>query len=447
MIDTYDTLVLEDGSAVNEVLSFADHVAWAGHAALYRAALNVDGSATNINEGDVVPQVTVNWGRLSYLNTTEDETGPIETFPETGPGGSGDEIITYFQDFFGLTEREVVTLMGVHTFGGGRRSASGYAGMWTQSKNQFNTDYQLQLIFPLPLFCVAASCEYFSEAGDNKNSLDSSNLVDMQTCSVDNNPEDDDRCNGWEQVKIAGFDGAAPKFQWRHSCHHYNADGDNDPDTVEGCTHMMLNIDMGLYRDLDGHICTAEDELNGVTATLNRTCVEGMIKSYSDATCESNKATQRVLATCFDLRISSSNFLEDDAADFEGWIEDFAPLFDMLLSYNLTGNPTLKTLTQPAPSTAPSATPSSTPSSTPTLSVAPTPTPSDVPSAAPTTCEDSIQWQYEYATDDDNTIIYKRCKKINRLVADGDASACSTVGIDSTTASESCRKTCNTCSM
>ena len=99
LIDTYDTLLLEDGIAVNEVLSFADHVAWAGHAALYRAALNVDGSANRIDDGDIVPEVTVNWGRLSYLNTTADETGPIESFPATGPGGSGDELISYFPHF------------------------------------------------------------------------------------------------------------------------------------------------------------------------------------------------------------------------------------------------------------------------------------------------------------------------------------------------------------
>ena len=420
LIDTYATVQLADGTAVNQVLSFADHVAWAGHAALYRSALAVDGTATKIDENDVVPEIPVKWGRLSYLNTTVNDTGPIETFPATGPGGSGDDVIAYFQDFFNLTERQVVTLMGVHTFGGARRSASGYAGMWTQSKNKFNTDYQLQLVFPLPLFCPTPStCEYFSDAGENKSSLDPSNLADMKTCRADNLPEDADRCNGWEQVTMAGVDGASAKFQWRHSCHHYNADGDNKTETVEGCTHMMLNVDMGLYRDLDGHICTAEDE-NITLATLNRTCKVGMIKSYADPTCESNKSTQRVLATCFNLRSSSSTFLEEDAADHEGWIQAFAPLFDMLLSYNLTGTPTLETLTPPSES------------------------PSEAPSAAPTVCEDLSRWQF-YWTDQNGNNVTKRCIKIENMLLNGDTTACNRIGINGTVASEACPKTCGTC--
>ena len=423
LIDTYDTLVFDDNVPVNEVLSFADHVAWAGHAALYRAALNVDGSATTIDDGDIVPDVPVRWGRLSYLNTTEAETGPIESFPASGPGGSGDDIIDYFDEFFDLTEREVVTLMGVHTFGGARRSATGYAGMWTQTKNQFNNDYQLQLVFPLPLFCVAASCTYFSEADTNKDSLDASNLADMQTCKSTNSAEDADRCNGWEQVRMAGFEGAAPKFQWRHSCKHYAAD---DPNNVEGCTHMMLNIDMGLYLDLENHICTADDEVNQVVATLNRTCEEGMIKSYADSTCESNKGSQRVLASCFNLRQDSSNYIVEDAGDYEGWMADFAPLFDMLLTYNLTGTPTLETLTQPAPSAAPS------------------PAPSEAPSPSPTECSDISRWEYEEVSDDD-TIVIRKCRWIERRLNNGDADACDEVGTDGTTAYESCRETCNAC--
>ena len=444
LIDTYDTLELEDGYAVNEVLSFADHVAWAGHAALYRAALNNVGSATRVDEGDVEPDVTVSWGRLSYLNTTVNETGPAETFPATGPGGSGDELIEYFETFFNLTEREVVTLMGVHTFGGGRRSASGYAGMWTQSKNQFNNDYQLQLVFPLPVVCTPGSCTYFSNAGTNKDSLNASNLADMKTCTANSSSEDSERCNGWEQVRMSGLDGAAPKFQWRHSCKHY---AEGDPNDVEGCTHLMLNVDMGLYFDLDGHICTAQDETDGIVATLNRTCKEGMIKSYSDSTCESNKGTQRVLASCFDLRTNSSDYIIEDAGDYEGWMADFAPLFDMILSYNLTANSTLTTLTQPEPSAAPSPSPSDVPSVSPseTPSAAPSPLRSESPSLAPTVCEDDSRWKYVFSVDQDGNKTYKRCKRIAKLLADGNSTACSVTSEDGISAHDGCRETCATC--
>ena len=340
LIDTYDTLELEDGYAVNEVLSFADHVAWAGHAALYRAALNNVGSATRVDEGDVEPDV--------------------------------------------------------------------------------------------------------STPGTNKDSLNASNLADMKTCTANSSSEDSERCNGWEQVRMSGLDGAAPKFQWRHSCKHY---AEGDPNDVEGCTHLMLNVDMGLYFDLDGHICTAQDETDGIVATLNRTCKEGMIKSYSDSTCESNKGTQRVLASCFDLRTNSSDYIIEDAGDYEGWMADFAPLFNMILSYNLTANSTLTTLTQPEPSAAPSPSPSDVPSVSPseTPSAAPSPLRSESPSLAPTVCEDDSRWKYVFSVDQDGNKTYKRCKRIAKLLADGNSTACSVTSEDGISAHDGCRETCATC--
>ena len=421
LIDSYEILTFPDGYPVRDILSFADHSAWAAHAALYRAALNVDGSATRVDDGDIVPDVDVKWGRLSYLNATESDTGPAENFPPHGPQGSGDQLFAYFAQHFGLSERQVVTLMGVHTFGGGRRQASGYAGMWTQTKNQFNNDYQLQLVFPLPLFCVPGECTYFSDAGTNKDPLDASNLLDMQTCKADNDPEDADRCMGWEQVKMPGIDGAAPKFQWRHSCKHFQ---NNDPDDVEGCTHLMLNVDVGLYLDLDGHICTAQDEIDGTLATLNRTCQEGMIKSYGKADCESDKGNHRVLASCFNLHPTASDYILEDASDYAKWMADFGPLFEMLLEHNLSGNPTLSTLTTPAPTPVPTSAPSAS------------------PSAAPTACTNKGSWSYsDTATGQD-----KKCTWIGRRVnIMNQPEACNEVGHDGTTATESCLEHCAPC--
>lgn len=326
---------------VSEVLSLADFSAWAGHAALVRAAQAVAGNANTIdcadpnnpNDGncDIVPDIPVRWGRLSYINVTVEEAGPREFFPRSGPAGSGESMVRYFRDEFGFTERETVSMLGIHTFGGARRSASGYAGMWTQSKNRLNNDYQRQLIFPLPFSCAhdptGGGCVYFSEAGD-----DITDNVGMTTC-LDAHLG---RCHGWEQVRIAGFEGNSPKFQWRHSC---LADG-------TGCNHMMLNIDMGMYRHLNGYICTDMDEQRGVMGTLGRRCVEGMIKDYPpNSSCE--RATSRVLATCFQEDATRGGYIEEDASNFQGWMEDFAPLFDRLLTHRLYGSPTLQTLGEP----------------------------------------------------------------------------------------------------
>jgi hypothetical protein len=326
LLDAYAEVALADGVPANQVISLADFVAWAGHAALIRAAQANVGNAETVDEGDIVPEISVRWGRLSYLNITVEDTGNLEAFPVNGPQGSGDQLAEYFELHYGLTKQEVVTLMGVHTFGGARREASGYKGMWTQSKNQFNNDYQLQLRQPLPLECSAANaapatgesrCTYYSEAGS-----DISNTEDAKICL----PEHEGRCEGWEQVRVPGFEGNPPKFQWRHSC---KANG-------KGCNHLMLNIDVGMYRNIDGHLCSKEDEESHVIGTLNRRCLEGMVKNYPvSSPCSSSKSTSRVLATCFDVHSEMGPEIEAAADDMGSWIAKFAPLYDMILTHNL----------------------------------------------------------------------------------------------------------------
>jgi hypothetical protein len=53
----------------------------------------------------------------------------------------------------------MVTLMGVHTFGCARPNDSGYAGMWTQSKGQFNSEYLQHLVQVLPVICAAGRAD------------------------------------------------------------------------------------------------------------------------------------------------------------------------------------------------------------------------------------------------------------------------------------------------
>ena len=108
-----------------------------------------------------------------------------------------------------------------------------FTGMWTQSKNKFNNDYQLQMLHPIPIHCDAATaqgfsdCAFLSEAGAERN------LDLMQQCSAGN----EGRCFGWELMKITNRNNIhGPKFQWRHSCRE---DG-------SGCTHLMMHADVSI---------------------------------------------------------------------------------------------------------------------------------------------------------------------------------------------------------
>jgi hypothetical protein len=102
---------------VNQVLSLADHTAWAGQAVLLLAPQSVLDTAESDNEGDFDPDVPIRWGRRSYLKDTVADAGPPEVFPPHGPQGSGDQLFAYFHKTFGLLREEIVTTMGVHTFG------------------------------------------------------------------------------------------------------------------------------------------------------------------------------------------------------------------------------------------------------------------------------------------------------------------------------------------
>ena len=353
IVEAYNTVVLpgtdddEDPSIpVNQVISLADFSAWAGQAALERAAQAVAGSAysvdctdpANTNEDcDIIPQIPVRWGRLSFLEENRGNRVPRERFPRGGPAGSGGSVVRFFRDEFDFSERETVTLMGVHTFGGAQKSASGYVGSFTQTKTKFNNDYQKQLIFPLPSVCPAETvelddtCEFFSLAGDNNSDFDG-----MQTCGVDH----DGRCEGWEQMQVDALNpDEDPKFQWQHSC---RADG-------TGCSnHLMLNVDIGLVKRLDGFLCSRDDERAGVIGTLNRPCVHGMVKDYPpESACI--KESSRVLASCFEDNETRVAFIEEDANAFEDWIHDFAPLFDSILTHRLHGSANLMEVVEPTP--------------------------------------------------------------------------------------------------
>lgn len=131
---------------IDQLISFADFSAWAETAALLDASRRVYGN-NNYNacgpgmtpgvDCDVLPPVKIEYGRSTYYPADMDvngnpDNGPMEIFPAHGGASSGQEIAEYFKEHFGLSAEETVTLMGVHTFGGGRRADSGYTGEYMQ---------------------------------------------------------------------------------------------------------------------------------------------------------------------------------------------------------------------------------------------------------------------------------------------------------------------------
>ena len=99
----------------------------------------------------------------------------------------------------------------------------------------------------------------------------------------------------------------------------------------------MLNVDMSLYRQLDNHICTKEDEVNGVLIYDATTpCKQGMVKSFPEGSaCREADWDGRVYATCFELNSNMKQGIEDAALDMELWLEDLGPLFDAILTHGM----------------------------------------------------------------------------------------------------------------
>ena len=273
------------GDALKAVLSKADFYAWA-----YIAAVTFGAKQQGVNalqDTDVIPEIPITFGRKTYTGDPAD--APAEAFPDGGHA-TRSHVMQYFHDEFNYTPQEVVALMGAHTLGGARLSASGFAGMWTQSKNKLNLEYYTNLMDPVPLTdCVQGQCE-------------------PVTCGA---PEF--RCQGWEQVPMGGGN-----FQWRHSC---DKDG-------AGCTHMMLNTDMSLFREIDEYV----DHSTGKVVAFP-----------ADSPCGSLTESSRILATCFEKVDGDGGLVALYGGDLNLWIHDFGLVFDRMIRRVPPGT-TLKTL-------------------------------------------------------------------------------------------------------
>ena len=167
-------ILTSSGDAIKDVLTKADFYAWSYIAAVIFGAVQQDKNA--FQETDVVPNIPITFGRETFEGA-EDQV-PAESFPNGGHAGYA-HIMDYFKQKFNFTPAEAVALLGAHTLGGARLSASGFAGMWTQSKNKLNVEYFTNMMDPEPLTdCVAGTCV----------------AIDCGTSPS--------RCKKWEQVQM-----------------------------------------------------------------------------------------------------------------------------------------------------------------------------------------------------------------------------------------------------
>lgn len=69
--------------------------------------------------------------------------GPERPMPTAHAGL--DELVDFFDEWFGLNHQEIVALMGAHTLGGAYKANSGYSGVWTSDPLALNNYYYIAL--------------------------------------------------------------------------------------------------------------------------------------------------------------------------------------------------------------------------------------------------------------------------------------------------------------
>ena len=182
IIERLDAAYTNRRNGFSSLMSRADFWVYASLYALRSTTALANAACSE--EACVVPESS-----LVFTTGRKDcETAPFTDSIDELPGANLNYtgVVYYFREEFGFTDEESIALMGVHTLGLARLTASGYQGPWVRGETTlFNNNY------------------YATMASTGA---------------------------GWRQRDV-DLTGSSPKVQWNSR------------------TGMMLNADMGLYKD------------------------------------------------------------------------------------------------------------------------------------------------------------------------------------------------------
>ena len=138
---------LYDGNFSTTGMSRADFIALAGVVAVREASCNMQGGMgrqppPNNNKGCTEPVLEIRYGRED-CRTSPTTTLVIE-FPN--PHSNLDHVMEVFRNGMGMTERQVVALMGAHSLGSCTPENSGFLGPWDRSEFTLNNGFYTELV-------------------------------------------------------------------------------------------------------------------------------------------------------------------------------------------------------------------------------------------------------------------------------------------------------------
>ena len=128
-------------------MSRADFIALAGITAVYEAASRQDCAANGLPEGCTPPRPTL----IHRYGRQDCDTSPTTTDQIAFPDAHGDleHVMSIFgQGGMGMTQRQVVALLGAHSLGDTNPENSGFMGPWAPPLDVLSNKFYKQLVNP-----------------------------------------------------------------------------------------------------------------------------------------------------------------------------------------------------------------------------------------------------------------------------------------------------------
>jgi len=135
LVEDLETLYTDN--SLDTLLTRADFWAYAGIYALEKA---IEFTNEDCDTCDTVPSLNLTFQTGRVDCDTAPYTDDDVHLP--GPHMTYDELVTFYNDEFGMTAEEAVAIMGGHTLGGADEDNSGFKGLWVVGENRyFNNGY------------------------------------------------------------------------------------------------------------------------------------------------------------------------------------------------------------------------------------------------------------------------------------------------------------------